>query len=150
MPNGMKTFLIYWMLQTAAMGITALLIPRLRVTSLLGPLLAALALAFLNQTVWDATLFFSIPTTLTKHSLFLLMGNAVVFWIMAKLVPGIEIDGILPALLAPIVFTVVSVVVFRYGREVDWEAVIKEAGKTVESTKEYLKDGEPKRILPEH
>src|SRR3990172_11967686 len=95
----------YWILQTGAMMLTALLIPKLRITSLLGASLTVLALGLLNATLWDAALFFQIPHAFSTQALVLLAANGAIFWILVKILPGIEIDGVLPALAAPIVFT---------------------------------------------
>jgi putative membrane protein len=115
--------LSYWFLQTVAMGLTALLIPRLRITGLLGAFKIVAALAFLNATVWDAALFFSIPDGVTSQALTLLLVNGVIFWLLVKLVGGMEVDGFLPALVAPVVFTVFSLLIAQYSSEVDWTRV---------------------------
>ena len=114
----------YWFLQMVAMLLTALLIPHLRITSIFGALGMVAALAFLNATVWDAALFFHVPDALTTHVLLLFLVNGVIFWILVKLLPGIEVEGIVPALVAPVVFMGLSLLIDTYGREVDWVAVL--------------------------
>ena len=59
-----------------------------------------------------------------------------------KLLPGIEIDGLLPALAAPIVFTGVSLVVDRYRRTIDWIAVIQWGIGALEGVRDYLLDAQ--------
>jgi putative membrane protein len=130
--------LSYWFLQTVAMALTALLIPGLRITSIFGAAAAVVGLALVNATVWDAALFFSVPHTLSTQMLVLLVRNGVIFWVLVKLLPGIEVDGILPALAAPIVFTIVSILISNYGREVDWTAVIQWASERIVSLRDYL------------
>jgi len=130
--------LSYWFLQTIAMGLTALLIPGLRITSIFGAAAAVVGLALVNATVWDAALFFSVPHGLSTQMLVLLLSNGVIFWVLVKLLPGIEVDGILPALAAPIVFTIVSVLISNYGRDVDWAAVTQWASERLGSLRDYL------------
>ena len=121
MPINLETLV----LQTCAMCLTALLIPKLRVTSIVGPIGAVLALAFVNSSLWDAALFFQIPDSLGAHAAILLGANGLLFWIIVKLLPGIEVDGVLPALVAPIVFTICSVLIVRYHHLIDWHAVLQ-------------------------
>ncbi|NIR58061.1 MAG: hypothetical protein GWO02_00340, partial [Gammaproteobacteria bacterium] len=70
-------------------------------------------------------LFLSVPSAPTTQALTLLVANAAIFWALVKLLPGIEIEGILPALAAPVVFTCASLLIDRYGREIDWVAIIQ-------------------------
>jgi len=111
--------------QTLAMMATALLLPKVRITSIFGAVGCVVALAVVNATLWDVALFFSIPDTLSLHALMLLGTNGFIFWIIAKLLPGIEVDGFFSALIAPLIFTVLSVVFYSYGRSVDWVSVAK-------------------------
>jgi uncharacterized membrane protein YvlD (DUF360 family) len=109
----------YWGLQTVAMMVTAILIPRLRITSLFGALGIVLALGLVNATVWDTALFFSVPSNFSQQALTLLVSNGVLFWVLVKLLPGIEIEGFAPALVAPVVFTALSLAISTYGRDLD-------------------------------
>ena len=104
-----------WVLQTAAMGLTAALLPKLRITGPLGALLTVAALALMNATVWDAGLFASLPGSFSTQTLGLLLANGVLFWVLVKLLPGIEVDGFLPALAAPVIYTGLSVLISQYG-----------------------------------
>ena len=113
----------YWILQTIAMGLTIFLIPKLRVSSIFGPVFAVVGLALVNAVIWDAALFFSIPDHFSSQVALLLLTNGIIFWVLVKLLPGIEVQGFLPALVAPLVFTVCSVLVSQYGKDIDWQKV---------------------------
>jgi len=141
----MEATLRYWLLQTIAMMITALLIPRLRITSIFGALGIVMGLALVNATIWNAGLFSAIPTSPTTQALVLVAANGAIFWILCKLLPGIEIGGILPALVAPIVFTFVSVLVARYAADVDWNEVARSAGDAIARLKTWLEDARAPR-----
>ena len=128
----------YWFLQTLAMGLTALLIPKLRITSVFGALITVVSLALINATIWDAALFLSVPDAFSTQAIVLLLTNGIIFWVLVKLLPGIEVDGILPALAAPVVFTVVSLVISEHGRDVDWVAVVNTVIGALERLREFL------------
>lgn len=129
---------IYWLTQTAAMALTALLIPKLRVTSIFGPLLAVATLSVINSTVWSSGLFSKLPDSLTTQTLSLLAINGAIFWIVVKILPGIEVDGVLPSLVAPIVFTICSILVPKFASEVNWGALRSEAARVYQDTKTFV------------
>jgi len=132
----------YWILQTVAMMVTALLIPRLRITGILGALGTVVALAFINATFWDAALFFSLPKSATAHALTLVLANGVIFWILVKLLPGIEIKGVLPALVAPLVFAICSMLIHRYGQGIDWAQIFETVLEQVSALRDYFRKTE--------
>ena len=134
----MAEALNYWVLQTLAMGFTALLIPRLRITSIFGAFKIVAALAFLNATLWDAALFFSLPDEMTTQAGLLLATNGVLFWILVKVLDGIEVEGFLPALVAPVVFTGLSLLIDQYGHMVDWGAIYELASEAFEMLREKI------------
>ncbi len=129
--------------QTLAMMATALLLPKVRITSIFGAVGCVVALAVVNATLWDVALFFSIPDTLSLHALMLLGTNGFIFWIIAKLLPGIEVDGFFSALIAPLIFTVLSVVFYSYGRSVDWVSVAKYLFEQALAVREFFMQQKP-------
>jgi len=128
----------FWITQCVAMALAALLIPKLRVTSILGPVLAVAALGFVNTKVWSSELFFALPSDLSIQTLILLLVNGAIFWIVVKVLPGIETDGILPSLVAPIVFTLCALAVPRVVERVDWNTVLNRATQVMGQVKGYV------------
>lgn len=116
----------YWALQTLALLLTAFLIPGLTVSGPLSALLTVFVLSIVNTYLWDAALFLSIPNELSWHALLLLGVNGALFWIIVKVLPGIAVRGFLPALAAPVVFTITSILIHRYGHQIDWSVVLSE------------------------
>ena len=128
----------YWLGKTVAMALTAFLIPKLTITNIGGALFTVVAIALVNATIWDAQLFSFVPTAFSTDALLLLLANGVLFWVLVKLLPGIEVEGVLPALVAPVVFTLSSVLVTELGNEVDWDAVFAFALSTLGDIKSYF------------
>lgn len=127
-----------WVFQAVAMTLTAAVIPGFRVTNVFGPILAVVCLAFINVHVWSTALFFQVPDSVTTQAGLLLLVNGAIFWVLVKLLPGIEVSGVLPALAAPVVFTILAVLVEQYGKDIDWEAVFKFVGSFLASVKTYF------------
>lgn len=128
----------FWILQTAAMLLTAFLIPKLTVTNPLGALAMVIAIAFVNANVWDAALFFNIPNHFSTQAATLWVVNGVIFWVLVKLLPGIEVKGFLPALVAPIVFTVCNLIISEYALQVDWLEVLTNLRELIEQAKDHF------------
>lgn len=139
----------YWILQTVVMLITAALIPNLRITSIFGAILIVVALAFVNSKVWDAALFFHIPNTLSYQSLLLFLTNGLIFWLLIKILPGIEVDGIIPALVAPIIFTLTSLVISKFAAEIDWLAILDKIITVLQNLRDYFQEAVPVSTVPE-
>ena len=101
------------------MLLTCLLIPNLTVSGPIPAFLTVVALGFVNAKAWDTALFFQIPNQVSYQALTLFLANGIIFWIVVKVLPGIEVKGVLPALIAPVVFTICSLVIDTYGKDVD-------------------------------
>ncbi len=129
----------FWVLQTIAMLLTALLIPGLKVTGPLGALLTVVGLALVNSKIWDTALFFQIPDAITTQALVLFLANGVIFWIIVKILPGIEVRGVFPALVAPVIFSILSIVIGEYGKNVDWLGVGRSAVEAIADFRDQIK-----------
>lgn len=126
--------------------LTAFILPNFTISGPLGALIAVIALAFVNTHLWDAALFFSIPSSFTTQAILLLLANGVIFWILVKILPGIEVQGFLPALAAPVVFTVTSVILQNYLKDVDWSKVWHQSVNYVQGVREDFKASVPTPI----
>lgn len=134
----MSEYYTYWGMQTLAMLATAALLPKLKITSLLGAVAIVACLAFVNATVWDAALFLSVPSDLSIQAFVLLLSNGLLFWVLVKVLPGIEVDGLAAAIAAPVVFTLCSMIIDKYGKAIDWSALLGFIIYSIERLREYL------------
>lgn len=125
----------FWLIQTVAMIFTALLIPRLQITNVFGAIGIVVALAFVNTHLWDAALFLKVPDSLTTQSLTLIACNGILFLALVKLLPGIQTQGLLPCLVAPLIFSLLTVGISRYAPLVDWAQLWKETTAFFQSVK---------------
>lgn len=128
----------FWFLQTLAMSLTALVLPKLRITSIFGAFLTVVGLAFVNSKVWDAALFLHVPNEISLQIITLFMANGVIFWVLVKLLPGIEISGFFTACAAPIIFTIFSLLFHKYGHEINWNNILVYIFNSIASLKQYI------------
>ncbi len=138
--NIVQYYFNYWFLQSLAMALTVALLPNLRLTGIAGATLMVAGLALVNSFVWDAALFFQVPNSLTSHAVVLMVANGVIFWILVKLLPSIEIDGIVPAILAPIIFSVFSMFIMQYGASTNFFGWARDGFEWVRGARETLLD----------
>ncbi len=101
-------FLIRLLIAAAGLGAAAYLVPGITIGSTSTLVLAALLLGLANAVVRPVLVFLTLPITLLSLGLFLLLINAAMLGLVALLLDGFEIEGLLPALLGAIVVSVVS------------------------------------------
>lgn len=130
--------LAFWAFQTIAMLITAWLLPGLKVSGPIPAFITVIALALVNAKIWDAALFFSVPDAMTTQAIVLLVANALIFWVVVKLLPGIEIDGVFSAVAAPVLFTVTSLFLSVVAKDVDWNHVLEKTKEVAQQVKDFV------------
>lgn len=98
------------------------------------------ALAFINANVWDLALFMKVPDEPTYQMIILFLTNGLLFWVLVKILPGIEVQGFRPALIAPIIFTVASVIVSFLAKEIDWGEILTWVINFLQELKVYIEN----------
>ena len=76
--------------------------------------LFALVLGLLNAVVRPILTVITLPLTILTLGFFLLVLNALMFWLASAIVPGVQVGGFLAALLASLIVTVVSAIANRF------------------------------------
>ena len=101
-------FLVRVLVNAATIAVAAALVPGLHVQGVQAALLAGLVLGVVNALVRPVLVVLTLPLTLLTLGLFLLVLNGVCLALTARLVPGFDVDGFVPALLGALVVSVVS------------------------------------------
>jgi len=107
-------------LNALALLATAYIVPGFRVDDFTTAILAAIVLGVVNTFIKPALSFITAPLTIVTLGLFSFVVNAVVLFIVSAIVPGLKIDGWIPAILGAVVLSVVSTVL---------SSVLKDVGK---------------------
>jgi len=98
-----------------AVGLAAVLFPGLvRVDNGEGAVLFALVLGLLNAFVRPVLLILTLPLTLVTLGLFIVVVNAIVFWMATLLPVGVHVEGFGGALVGALTVSVVSFVASRF------------------------------------
>jgi putative membrane protein len=100
--------ILHMILNAAVFLVLSKVIPGFHVSGWGAAILASLLLGVVNATVGLVLKILTFPLILLTLGLFLFVVNAIVILLVAFLVPGLDINGFLPALLAALVISVVN------------------------------------------
>lgn len=104
----MIRLVIRWVLFALALLFTAWIVPGISFASFQTALLAAFVMGLVNIFIRPIILIFTLPLNLLTLGLFTFVINALMLWLVAKIVIGFTITGFLAALLGSIVLSVIS------------------------------------------
>lgn len=106
--NTLLALLLTWLVNALALWLTAAIVPGVRLKSVSGALLGALAIGFVAFLVKPVVTFLSLPFLVLTLGLFYLVVLTFCFWLAGKLAPDFEVDGPLPAFLGALVLSIVN------------------------------------------
>lgn len=100
--------LIRLIVNAIALYVIAQFLPGFHVDSFTHAVIAALVLGIANAIVRPILFVISLPLEILTLGLFTFVINALVLWLVARLVPGFRIDGFGPAFLGALILSVIS------------------------------------------
>ena len=106
----MIRLLVVWLINTVALLAVAYLLPGVTVASFASALVAALVLGLVNAVIRPILILLTLPATLLTLGLFLFVINALMFWLVAEIVPGFKVSGFMAALLGSILYSVITLI----------------------------------------
>ena len=104
------SLLIRWLLNGVALMLVAYLYSGVTVTGFVPALIAALVLGLVNAVIRPILVILTLPVTLLTLGLFIFVINALMFWLVAELVPGFRVTGFMAALIGSLMFSVITIV----------------------------------------
>ena len=107
----MVKLLVKWSLSAVALMFLTYLLPGIMVKSFGSALLAAAVIALLNSIVRPILIVLTLPVTVVTLGLFLLVINALMFWLAGSMLSGFEVSSFWWALAGAIVYSLLSMVV---------------------------------------
>lgn len=102
------TLLLVWILNAVALLIVAYILPGIQVVSFTSALGAAVVLGLLNMLVKPVLQILTLPLTVVTLGLFLLVINALVFWLAGSILKGFQVTGFWWAFIGAIVYSIVT------------------------------------------
>jgi putative membrane protein len=99
-------FLINWFLYALAIGITAYILPGVRLDGIFSALVTAAILGLVNGFLRPVLFIFTLPLTILPLGLFTFVLNALMVLLAAAIVPGFVVTGFWWAVLFSLVLSV--------------------------------------------
>lgn len=124
--------------QVVALALTALILPGLKINSLFSLVGLVVIITLVNAHFWDAALFYSIPDSLSLRAISTLIVNGLIFFVLVRVLPGIECRGLFTAIISPVLFTFLTITLSHYGEDVNWQSVGAFILSVVDALKGYL------------
>ena len=100
--------LLRWLLSALGLMLVAYLIPGISVGSFYTALIAALVLGLINAIIRPFVKLLSLPITLLTLGLFSLVINALMFWLVSKIVKDFMVAGFWAAFWGALIMSVVG------------------------------------------
>lgn len=100
--------IIVWILNAVALLAVAYVLPGIVISSFGSAMLAALVLGLLNALVKPLLILLTLPITVVTLGLFLLVLNALVFWLAGSLFKGFQVEGFWWAVAGALLYSVIS------------------------------------------
>ena len=109
--SAMIVFLAHLLLTAALLLLVANLVSGVRVAGWGPAFLGAIVLGLINAFIRPVMVLLTLPLTVLTFGFFLLVVNALVLWLVAAFVPGIQVRGFGPALLGSLLLTLLNLAV---------------------------------------
>jgi putative membrane protein len=104
----MRGFILRMLITAGGLALAAWIVPGIAFTGPLPLIIAALLLGFVNAFVRPFLVLITLPLTIITLGLFLLVINALMFSLVAWILPGFSVSGFSAALFGWLIVTFVS------------------------------------------
>jgi putative membrane protein len=103
-------FLLRLIINGIVMYCIALYVPGIHTNGFGAALLAALIFGIVNAIIRPIVLLLTLPLTVITLGLFVIIVNALMFWLATWIAPGFKVDGFTPALIGGIIMAIVGII----------------------------------------
>jgi putative membrane protein len=101
-------FLLRLIINGIVFYLLAMYVPGIHTNGVAAAVLAAFVFGIVNAVVRPIVILLTLPITIVTLGLFLIVVNALMFWLATWIAPGFKVDGFMPALIGGIVMTIVG------------------------------------------
>ncbi|WP_019937211.1 phage holin family protein [Bordetella sp. FB-8] len=100
--------ILVWILNAVALLVVAYILPGIAVASFGSALIAALVLGLLNMLVKPVLVLLTLPITIVTLGLFLIVLNALLFWLAGSILRGFQVSGFWWAVGGAFLYSIIS------------------------------------------
>jgi putative membrane protein len=106
--NMLLSLLLYWVLTAVVLLIVDAILPGIAISSFGTALVAALVMGLVNFFIRPILSLLTLPLNILTLGLFSFIVNALMFGLVAAIVPGFEVNGFLNALLGSLLLSIMT------------------------------------------
>jgi putative membrane protein len=99
---------LVWILNAIALWLVAVVLPGVTVVDEISALVAAIVLGLVNAVIKPVLIILTLPVTLLTLGLFLLVLNGLLFWGVASILPGFNVDGFWWGVAGALIYSVLT------------------------------------------
>jgi putative membrane protein len=120
----LSSFFVQWAVTALSLWVASRLFKGVRFESTSSLIWSALLLGFVNAVLRPILIVLTLPLTLLSFGLFLLVINALLLMLVARLIKGFSLSGFWTALFASLLITALGMAIglLLFGGEVSWNA----------------------------
>ena len=111
--------IIRWVVNALVLMLITYVVPGFLVENFYTALVVALVLALVNAFIRPIVLILTLPVNILTLGLFTLIVNGFMFWIVSSIVKGFTITNFWSAVLAAIIYSLISMLISYLNREDD-------------------------------
>ncbi|WP_020653756.1 phage holin family protein [Massilia niastensis] len=100
--------LLTWLINALALMALPYLMHSVTISNFTTAVIAALVLGLVNTLIRPVLVILTLPVTLVSMGLFILVLNALLFWLVSHWIEGFEVAGFWAAFLAAILYSIIS------------------------------------------
>ena len=109
----MLKMIIKWVVFALMIMLVGWLTPGLTIANFLTAMIAVVVIALINAFIKPVILMLTLPLNLVTLGLFTIVINALLFMFTAYIVPGVEVEGFLSALIGSVLLSLFAVGISR-------------------------------------
>ena len=120
----LSSFFVQWAVTALSLWVASRVFKGVRFESTSSLIWSALLLGFVNAVLRPILIVLTLPLTLLSFGLFLLVINALLLMLVARLIKGFSLSGFWTALFASLLITALGMAIglLLFGGEVSWNA----------------------------
>ncbi|WP_153101592.1 phage holin family protein [Paraburkholderia hayleyella] len=101
-------YLLTWLINALALLAITYIVPSIHIRNFGTALIVAIVLGLINSFLRPLLLILTLPVTVLTLGFFILVVNALCFWLCASLLKGFEVSGFWSAFFGSILYSIVS------------------------------------------
>lgn len=106
--------ILNWLVNTVALWVATKIVPGVFVEDTDALILAALVIGLINSIIRPILAFVTFPITVITLGAFYFVLNGLMLYLAAGIMPGFELDGLLTAVIAALVMSIVATILHLF------------------------------------